>query len=203
MDPSSDQEKDVFVGHPYSSPSNSSENDDEDSELDLDFSVFAGVNAEASQPISLPEPEDPFEPDEELPEWCKCGNCTKNCPLFEALCCNDNPDVMERLQADGDCIIDNEFFSNITSEEGLQFSRIIETTNIVNPWLKQRYLSQEFTNNLKRNMSYRNFVVWINQHIPMGRGNRMVIPRCVVLKIRQLYPDEQNRYTGFRQYENR
>ena len=41
MDPnSSDPEKDVFVGHPYFSPSNSSEKDDEDSELDLDFSLF-------------------------------------------------------------------------------------------------------------------------------------------------------------------
>ncbi len=46
MDHSTDKEKDVFAGHPYSSPSNSSENDDNDSELELDFTVFTGIDEE-------------------------------------------------------------------------------------------------------------------------------------------------------------
>ena len=49
--------------------------------------------------------------------------------------------------------------------------------------------SAELNNALKKNLAYRNFVVYMNRNIPMGRHNRVVLSRCVVLKVRQAYPD--------------
>ena len=121
---------------------------------------------------------------------------------LEAVCCNDNPDVMSRLENSGACITDNIFFNHITSEEGIEYSRALQGANIVNSWLREGNLSTAFTNNLKRNLSYRSFVTWINMNIPMGRGNRMVIPRCVVLKIRRSYPEVDHNYAGFQPSES-
>ena len=121
---------------------------------------------------------------------------------LEAVCCNDNPDVMSRLENSGACITDNIFFDHITSEEGIEYSRALEGANIVNSWLREGNLSTAFTNNLNRNLSYRNFVTWINMNIPMGRGNRMVILRCVVLRIRRSYPEVGHNYAGFQPSES-
>lgn len=45
-----------------------------------------------------------------------------------------------------------------------------------------------------RHIAYRRFVLWIWHRL--GRGNRKIIPACVVTKIRSVFPSEQ--YTGFR-----
>ena len=204
-DDSCSNRKDIFAGHPYSSPS-SSEHDDEDKEIELDFSVFCGIDlndnpSRETRPSESPSlTDDPFSG--QVPDWCKCGNCVGGCTELEAVCCNDNPDVMSRLENSGACITDNIFFNHITSEEGIEYSRALEGANIVNSWLREGYLSTAFTNNLKRNLSYRNFVTWINMNIPMGRGNRMVIPRCVVLKIRRSYPEVDHNYAGFQPSES-
>ena len=49
---------------------------------------------------------------------------------LEAVCCNDNPDVMSRLENSGACITDNIIFDHITSEEGIEYSRALEGANI-------------------------------------------------------------------------
>ena len=46
-----------------------------------------------------------------------------------------------------------------------------------------------------RHSAYRNFIMW--QLGRLGRGNRMVLPSCVVLSIRRQYPDFHKVYTGF------
>ena len=47
-DDSCSNRKNIFAGHPYSSPS-SSEHDDEDKEIELDFSVFCGIDLNDKQ----------------------------------------------------------------------------------------------------------------------------------------------------------
>ena len=114
------------------------------------------------------------------------------------MCCIDVPDVLVRLQSEGECIIDHEFFAHIVSDEGVHYSRSLVAAKISNYSERHEFLSKPFDNKLERNVVYGNFVAWINQYIPMGRGNRMLNPRCVILKIRQLYPDDKHQYTGFR-----
>ena len=63
---------------------------------------------------------------------------------------------------------------------------------------RQEYLSKEVTNGLKRHMLYRNFVLVMSRGYPLGKNNRVVLPRCVVEKIREKYPEsEEDCYTGF------
>ena len=43
-------------------------------------------------------------------------------------------------------------------------------------------------------MAYSRFVQWIRRRL--GRNNRIVLPACVDMKIRQTFPSEQ--YCGFK-----
>ena len=37
----------------------------------------------------------------------------------------------------------------------------------------------------------------MNRGQPIGSGNRVVLPQCVVAKIRERYPDPSGKYVGF------
>ena len=50
----------------------------------------------------------------------------------------------------------------------------------------------------RRHAAYRMFVYWWRGRL--GAGNRVVIPSCVVLRVRERYPDRFNNYTGFKPY---
>ena len=49
-----------------------------------------------------------------------------------------------------------------------------------------------------RKAAYRRFILY--HHGYLGRGNRKVIPSCVVLEIRHWYPSPSGVYMGFREY---
>ena len=142
------------------------------------------------------------ETDDDLPSWCGCGNCTP-CPVQEeALCCNDREDTFSMLRSKGDCIIDEAFFRNQPlCEETLTFSRYTMSAMFRTDAERQRYYKKDFTNNLKRHLAYRNLLYYINKGCPLGRYNRVVLPRCVVVKIRETYPSTSGDYTGFKEVE--
>ncbi len=68
--------------------------------------------------------------------------------------------------------------------------------------LAQRYASKEDRNQLKpenfRFVAYRNLFFAINGRTRV-KMSRRPLPSCVVLKIREAYPDPQNKYTGFQE----
>lgn len=46
-----------------------------------------------------------------------------------------------------------------------------------------------------RHMAYRLYVLWRFGYL--GAGNRVIIPSCVIWKIRHTYPSADGQYTGF------
>ena len=48
----------------------------------------------------------------------------------------------------------------------------------------------------RRHASYKMFMFWWKGRL--GQGKRKVIPSCVVMKIREIYPDPFNHYTGYK-----
>ena len=46
-------------------------------------------------------------------------------------------------------------------------------------------------------MAYRQFVHWVRRGQPLGKKNRVVLPACVVTKIRKTFPEESGRHEGF------
>ena len=81
--------------------------------------------------------------------------------------------------------------SSGTSEEALVFSRYTMSAMFKKDADRRRYLNKEFTNNLKRNLAYRNLLYFVNKGCPLGRYNRVVVPRCAVVKIRETFPSEE------------
>ena len=134
---------------------------------------------------------------EALIDWCSCGQCSP-CPIIEAVCCNDRPDVRDFIPVDGDCITNQAFFQGqLLSEDGLQYNRVLYASTISDFDARRKYLERDFDNRMRRQLCYRNFVIFINKGYPIGRGNRVVIPRCVVTQIRRQYPDAEGHYVGF------
>lgn len=52
------------------------------------------------------------------------------------------------------------------------------------------------TNANRRHFAYRNYVDYM--HGRLGRGNRRVIPACVVTFIRECWPSPDGHYIGFK-----
>lgn len=55
----------------------------------------------------------------------------------------------------------------------------------------------DYSANAYRKASYRQFCLW--KYGKLGRGNRRVLPACVVKMIRQAYPSADGHYMGYRE----
>ena len=204
---------DNFHDHPYSSPSEDSDRDEDIEELDFqEFDGFTegsesedNLEAVACTETSGEEYELDLEPDDSgLPRWCTCGNCPLTSNKIEAVCCNDRPEIVDLLPAIGRCVTELDIFlQQIISNDSLICNRLILASTIKSEAARQEYLNKEFSNRLKRHLAYRTFLLVVNKGCPLGRYNRVVIPRCVVSRIRHAYPEsDSTMYTGFLDIQN-
>ena len=184
-DSGSDCSASDFADEPYTSPDEQSDNDND--RLDLNYSPFSQV----ANPDRTSDPQDLSE----AKHWCKCEKCT-DCSQKEAVCCQSKDELADLLDNEL-CITSTDLFNGLLSE-GLEYSRFIHASAIRDTKKRQEYLSKEVTNGLKRHMLYRNFVLVMSRGYPLGKNNRVVLPRCVVEKIREKHPEsEEDCYTGF------
>ncbi|KAL4105106.1 hypothetical protein QTP88_020378 [Uroleucon formosanum] len=65
-------------------------------------------------------------------------------------------------------------------------------------WCSCGYCKGMLKNKTWRFICYKQYTSWVNSWIAMGRGNRVVLPACVVQKIREEYPEPNGIYVGFK-----
>lgn len=126
------------------------------------------------------DPEQPNPPSQGSPDWCFCGNCSPMPTQEENRCC------CRRAMP---CITTNPLFSQLVLDGNV--------LDIAMRYREDVLVVYHARNNENfRHAAYRQFVLW--QHGRLGRGNRVVVPSCCVLKIRARYPSPSGLYVGFR-----
>lgn len=132
-------------------------------------------------------------------EWCKCGNCVVMSTAKECICCLDNVNILQLLEQcslQDQCVLEHGSFEAVvlnTCSLNTKRHDLIKMGLDVNEKKKLSNLS----NRLWRHLAYRKFVDWINSWTTLGRFNRIVIPSCVVNRVRQEFPDPAGNYVGF------
>ncbi|XP_074868384.1 P2X purinoceptor 7 [Carettochelys insculpta] len=138
--------------------------------------VPAVANAHEMQPLKRPE-ETP--PPHDRPAWCCCGKCRQMLAFREQLCCR---------RKEGSCITTSPLFEQLVlSRATLEFILLYKE-----PLLD---LNTEMLNNHLRHCAYRQYIHWRFGSAEV-EGSAL-IPSCCRWKIREMYPSEDGKYTGF------
>lgn len=123
--------------------------------------------------------------------WCECGSCEVMETTMECTCCAEFPLVDQiRESSELECITEHETF-----RDNCLNARVLEVS--LHEYIQREgpLDDNEPMNEVYRHIAYRRFVLWIWHRL--GRGNRKVLPACVVTAIRRTFPSEN--YTGFRE----
>ena len=115
---------------------------------------------------------------EEQQSWCKCGVCQNMPTPEENLCCS-------RVR----CVTCYTSFSTICLDRD-----VLEV--VIKARCDIRADEFDFSAESFRKAGYRQFTIW--KYGKLGRGNRRVLPACVVRQIRSRYPSPTGQYMGYR-----
>ena len=131
----------------------------------------------------------------DIGQWCKCDNCSLMASEIENYCCNDSGAVVEILDSDqANCIVECQKFKDFTENRNVLELLAYAGSN--------QKLARDKDNNVKdeglRYACYRSYLHMIKIY-GTGKAQRVVLPSCVVTKVRELYPDPSGLYTGFKQ----
>ncbi|KAM7302643.1 P2X purinoceptor 7-like isoform X1 [Ixodes scapularis] len=124
--------------------------------------------------------------------WCSCNGCRAMLTDYESLCCREVDRARELCQDQGvSCITKHPWF---------------ELYCLNRPVLDLAYVKMQYFCSLDagnrtqeekyRYTAYHQFTWWV--HKRLGRGNRVVLPSCVVCRIRQEFPSTDGTYRGFK-----
>lgn len=115
----------------------------------------------------------------EQPPFCKCGNCREMPTQIENKCCSNSR-----------CLRERQIFKKISLDVDFLRQSIRERADY-------RAETFDFSNRSLRKAAYRQYVLW--RYGKLGRGNRRVVPSCIVLCIREQYPSPNGLYMGYRE----
>lgn len=118
-----------------------------------------------------------------IPPWCSCSHCKKMEVSTMDVCCGKIPDKCHSKEP--------MFAEGCLSEFALEIGQIC--------YANYRAQAPKFDNNNLRFIAYRNYIAWIFGRL--GKANRKPVPSCCVLSIRGRFPDPNNRYVLYREWE--
>ncbi|KAH7968392.1 hypothetical protein HPB52_008251 [Rhipicephalus sanguineus] len=132
-----------------------------------------------------PSPDSPPSPGEgDDVRWCFCGHCLPSTNAEENVCCRVVPEVVAK--GNDDCITRHADFSSVCLNAAVleaTFYILADFDVQMDAELHKKY----------RFVAYRLFTKWVWKRL--GRHNRVVLPACVVARIRHEYPSAT--YVGF------
>lgn len=126
--------------------------------------------------------------------WCWCGKCQVMDSLRECVCCweMERANVLVR-DSDLSCVTLLENFNQVCLNKDV-LETAIATKRIMaglSPGDANR------NNSHFRHQAYANFINWLYKN-SLGRSHRVVLPACVVLKVRAVFPNPPSEpYVGF------
>ncbi|XP_070539207.1 uncharacterized protein [Ptychodera flava] len=125
-------------------------------------------------------------------EWCTCNNCGNMPTVNECVCCGEIDVLQLEKEMHGNltCIVNHPGFTNCCLDEFVL--RVANFAYIDHHGHHRR--SQAKQHERYRYIAYRQFVRLCWGHL--GKEIRVVLPSCVVTKIRQTFPSAD--YVGFR-----
>ncbi|XP_040069854.1 P2X purinoceptor 7-like, partial [Ixodes scapularis] len=121
-------------------------------------------------------------------EWCNCNHCVvlDNGTEAECLCCRDMGSALTRVQPTG-CIPEHPEFSMPCLSIAVLHLLYFKLSGHGHPLHEDIHRRHQYT-------AYRTFVRCLCRRL--GRGNQMILPACVVGRIREEFSSETT--TGFR-----
>ena len=122
-------------------------------------------------------------------EWCHCQKCREEEREIDCLCCQEVAALNSKFDAENmTCIIQSSEFETLCLNETV-LKNVLTGLHVS----RGDFLEDNTTNRSLRFAAYKQFVWWIFKNL--GRGNRRVIPSCVIWKIRNKYPESNGQYT--------
>jgi len=138
--------------------------------------------------------------------WCSCSFCAPMATNQESKCSHEDHMLIEIRNEE--CITLEEGFLTTVFNEHVHL--IIEHNIALNPNTQDVPLQEETEESPqeniidpesleaanKRYMAYRTYVRWICAGFKLGHRNRVVIPSCVIMAVRERWPDPKGNYRG-------
>ena len=112
--------------------------------------------------------------------WCKCGVCVDMGEPEENKCCGRKVCVTSYYMFRKLCLDRDVLKLNITAHCDIRAD------------------DMDFTMNPFGKAGYRQFTLW--KYGRLGKGNRRILPACVVTTIRKFYPSPNGQYMGFKSH---
>lgn len=128
-------------------------------------------------------------------DWCMCSKCKIMAEDCQCFCCSHS-DVISEHRGDFECITEKPQFQNLILDvESLGILRYRKLNKG-----KKHYNGEE--NSMWRYLAYTNFINWIRSCTATRKQKkklpRLVIPSCVVMAIRDRFPERTGNYVGFK-----
>ena len=139
-----------------------------------------GVGLAISLLQSASEEQGPSQPGTQATPWCVCGNFRPMDTPTENVCCRKSQ-----------CVTRHEEFYLLCVNHLVLTVAILGRADI-------RADRIDYSPSNYRKAAYRQYVYWVHGYL--GRGNRRVIPSCVVLALRRWFPSPTGVYMSFREY---
>ena len=112
--------------------------------------------------------------------WCICDHCRPMEHAVENICCRQR-----------NCITLSATYAGVALDRSVLSVAIISRSDVFAD-------DPDYSPASYRKAAYRQFIMWYHGHL--GRGNRRVVPSCVVWRVRDEYPAPDGNYLGFKEY---